>query len=150
MKKFKWRLQRLLDIKEKKETAMRAELVTVTEQAVAVRSKIILEKSLLRQMFVELGQKEAKERLDEQEIVLKYSHVRDERIRRLKLELAELEQKRKEKIQEIMKIRKFRKGLERLRADAKVEFVREQESYLQKELDDRSNMSFAGKLNQDG
>ena len=129
---------------------MRAELVAVTEKAVAVRGNIMLEKSLLREIFAELNNKGAKERVNEQEMVLRYAHVRDERIKKLQLVLKELEKKREEKIKEIVKIRKYRKGLEKLRASAKTEFINEQEHFLQKQLDDGSNMSFARKVIQYG
>ena len=125
---------------------MRAELVAVTEKAVAVRGNIMLEKSLLREIFAELNNKGAKERVNEQEMVLRYAHVRDERIKKLQLVLKELEKKREEKIKEIVKIRKYRKGLEKLRESAKTDFINEQEHFLQKQLDDGSNMSFARKI----
>ena len=78
MKKFIWRLQRLLGIKIKQENVMRAELVAVTEQAVAVRSRIMVQKAALRKMLNELAEKNAKQRMPEQEFFLKYVHVTDE------------------------------------------------------------------------
>ena len=76
MKKFVWRLQRLLDIKIKQENVMRAELVAVTEQAVAVRGRIMVQKAALRKMLNELAEKNAKQRMPEQEFFLKYVHYR--------------------------------------------------------------------------
>jgi flagellar FliJ protein len=146
VRKFEWRLQRLLDIKIRQEDAMRAELVAVTEQAVAVRSRIMVRKSLLRQMLGELAQKDAKKRLSEQEFFLRYSHVIDDEIKKLELKLAQLEKLRQTKIKEIIKIRKFRKGLERLRAKAETEFMREEQRYEQKESDGKTTVSFARKI----
>lgn len=146
MKKFVWRLQRLLDIKIKQEVAKRGELVAVTEQAVAVRSQIMVQRAALRKMLAELSQKKAKERLSEQEFFLKYAHVSDEAIRRLKETLAELEKVRQAKIKEIMKIRRYRKGLERLRAAARAEFLKEEQRNEQKESDAKSTVSFARKI----
>ncbi|HIJ67331.1 MAG TPA: hypothetical protein HPP87_02710 [Planctomycetes bacterium] len=146
MKRFVWRLQRLLDIKIKQEEAKRGELVSVTEQALAVRSQIMLRRASLRKMLGELSGKKAKERLSEQEFFLKYAHVIDEEIRNLELKLSGLEKLRHLKLQEIMKIRRFRKGLERLRAESKARFFKEEQSQEQKELDDRTIMSFACKI----
>jgi len=146
VKRFVWRLQRLLDIKIKQEDAKRSELVAVTERALAVRSQIMLRRAALRKMLGELSDKEAKQRLSEQEFFLKYAHVSDEEIKKLELKLAGLEKLRQLKIQEIMKIRKFRKGLERLRAEAKAQFLKEAEKHEQKELDDKTIMSFARKM----
>ncbi len=146
MKKFVWRLQRLLDIKIKQEGAKRGELVAVTEQAVAVRSQIMVQRAALRKMLAELSQKKAKQRLSDQEFFLKYAHVSDEAIKRLEEELAELEKVRQAKIKEIMKIRRYRKGLEKLRAEARAEFQKEEQRYEQKESDAKTTVSFARKI----
>jgi len=146
VKKFAWRLQRLLDIKIKQEVAKRGELVAVTEQAVAVRSQIMVQRAALRKMLAELSQKKAKQRLSEQEFFLKYAHVSDEAIKKLEEELVELEKVRQAKIKEIMKIRRYRKGLERLRAAARAEFLKEEQRYEQKESDAKSTVSFARKI----
>lgn len=146
MKKFVWRLQRLLDIKIKQEGAKRGELVAVTEQAVAVRSQIMVQRAALRKMLAELSQKKAKQRLSEQEFFLKYAHVSDEAIKGLEEELSELEKIRQAKIKEIMKIRRYRKGLEKLRAEARAEFQKEEQRYEQKESDAKTTVSFARKI----
>ena len=146
MKKFVWRLQRLLDIKIKQEDVMRSELVAVTEQALAVRSGIIVRKAALRKLLTDLSAKQAQQRLSEQEFFLKFAHVSEAEIKKLGLKLAELERIRHSKIQEIMKIRKFRKGLERLRAEAKAKYVKEQERQEQKDLDDKTTERFARKV----
>jgi flagellar export protein FliJ len=146
VKKFIWRLQRLLDIKIKQEGAKRGELVAVTEQAVAVRSQIMVQRVALRKMLAELSQKKAKQRLSEQEFFLKYAHVSDKAIKRLEEELAELEKVRQAKIKEIMKIRRYRKGLEKLRAEARAEFQKEEQRYEQKESDAKTTVSFARKI----
>jgi len=146
VKRFVWRLQRLLDIKIKQEEVMRSELVAVTERAVAVRSQIMVRRAALRKMLAELSEKKGKQRLSEQEFFFKYAHVSDEEIKKLELKLAVLEKLRQRKIQEIMKIRRFRKGLERLRAEAKAQFLKEEEKREQKDLDDKTIMSFAWKI----
>lgn len=146
MKKFAWRLQRLLDIKIKQEGAKRGELVAITEQTVAVRSQIMVRRAALRKMLAELSQKKAKQRLSEQEFFLRYAHVSDEEIKKLEEKLAELEKVRQAKIKEIMKIRRYRKGLEKLRAEARAEFQKEEQRYEQKESDAKTTVSFARKI----
>jgi flagellar export protein FliJ len=146
VKKFTWRLQRLLDLKVKQENVMRTELVSITEQAVALRGRIMLQKTALRQMLAKLAKKDAKKRLKEQQLVLKYIHVTDKEIEELKTKLVELEKLRRDKIKQIMKIRKLRKGLEKLRADARAEFIKELEKFEQNELDDNTTITFARKI----
>ena len=62
------------------------------------------------------------------------------------MRLSELEKVRQRKIKEVMKVRRFRKGLERLRAEAKAEFMREEQRYELKESDEKSTVSFARKI----
>ena len=146
MKKFVWRLQRLLDIKTKQEESMRAELVAITEQAVSLRGRIMMQKTILRRMLAEMEEKEGSQRLAEQEFFFKYAHISDERIKKLEEQLAEVEKLRREKIKELMVIRKYRKGLEKLREKAKTEYLIEQNAYEQKDLDEKTNMSIAREI----
>lgn len=139
-------MQRLFDLKVKQENVMRTELISITEQAVALRGRIMLRKAALRQMLAKLAKKDAKKRLKEQQLVLKYIHVTDKEIEELGLKLTELEKLRRDKIKQIMKIRKLRKGLEKLRADARAEFIKELEKFEQNELDDNSTITFARKI----
>ncbi|KKK47875.1 hypothetical protein LCGC14_3150790 [marine sediment metagenome] len=53
---------------------------------------------------------------------------------------------RQEKIKEVMELRKFRKGLEKIKENDKVEFIKEQEKYEQKDSDDKTNVRYARKI----
>ena len=139
-------MQRLFDLKVKQENVMRTELVSITEQAVALRGRIMLRKTALRQMLAKLAKKDAKKRMQEQQLVLKYIHVTDKEIEALGIKLIELERLRRDKIKQIMKIRKLRKGLEKLRDNARADFIKELEKFEQNELDDNSTITFARKI----
>lgn len=146
MKKFIWRLQRLLDIKIKQEEVKRAELISITQQAVSVRGMIMMQRTILQQKLNEVAQTDAKERVAEQEFFLKHVHVIDKKIKQLEDQLAEIEILRQEKIKEVMELRKFRKGLEKIKENDKVEFIREQEKNEQKDSDDKTNDRYARKI----
>ncbi len=77
---------------------------------------------------------------------MKHAHIFDRKIKGYEDKLAELERLRRIKIGEILEIRKFRKGLEKLRAKVKAEFIRQQDKQEQKEMDDNTNMRFARNL----
>jgi flagellar biosynthesis chaperone FliJ len=121
MKKFRWRLQRLLDVRHKQEDAVRAELTELTEQTATMRGRILMEKAMLRSRLADLRHTQAGDRLRQQQAFMQCVAVVDSRIAALQYELNALEQKRSEKIEAIMGIRKFRKALERLRAQARDE-----------------------------
>ena len=74
---------------------------------------------------------------------LQLAHVVDRKITELEEQLAKVEELRQEKMQEVMEIRKFRKGLEKIRENDKVEFVKEQERLEQIDLDDKTSVRYA-------
>ncbi len=146
MKKFIWPLQRLLDIKEKQEDFARIELVTITEQIVIIRGQIMMQKTILRSVFGELNQLEPQQRPQQQRECMEYAHVIDAKIETLGQALEQAEQKRKKKIEEVVKLRKFRKGLERLRAKALVDYHEQINREEQKQLDENITTTFARKI----
>lgn len=145
MARFVWRLQRVLDIREKQERAMRGELVVLTEKAVSIRQGIMAIRVGLRMMMDELSGKAPKERIAEQQIFMKHAEFSENEIRNLKAELENVEVLRKEKMNEILEKRKFIKGLEKLRARAKERFIEKANLLEQKELDEFTNIKFGSK-----
>ena len=143
MKRFVWRLQRILDIKTKKEQKMRSELLELTEKLAETRGVLLTQQMILKEIMAGLAGENPKKRLGRQEFFLKFSGTSDERIEKLKEKMSALESQQREKIAELLKVRRFKEGLERLRAEAKTQFIKEQEKLEQKELDEMASVSFA-------
>ena len=143
MKRFVWRLQCVLDIKTKQEQVKRAELLELTEELTQVQGELLTQKRILESIILDISRKNLKKRLDEQEFFLKYSQTSDKQIKSLKKKVSELESQQRKKIAEVLRIRRFKEGLERLRAEAKRQFIKEQEKLEQKELDEVATISFA-------
>ena len=153
MKRFVWRLQRVLDVKTKLEQKKRAELLETTEKLVVTRGELLARQKTLQDIIAGLNKEKPGKRLGKQEFFLRHSAASDEQIKKLKDRASELELQQKEKIIEVLKIRRFKKGLERLRAQAKETFIKEQEKLEQKELDEGATVCFArnmAKENNDG
>ena len=146
MKRFVWRLQRVLDIKKKEEQKKRAELLELTEKVAQTRGELLTEQKILEDIINGLTGENPKRRLGEQEFFLRYSATNDEQIKKLKNKLSELELQQREKIAELLKIRRFKEGLERLRVEAKIQFIKEQEKLEQKQLDETATVSFVRKV----
>lgn len=136
MKKFVWRLQRLLEIKQKQEQALRGELVALTEQTVALRGRIMVLKAHLRMQLAELKTVPADRRMQAQALYLEYVPVLDAEIRSLQEQWTRMETKRREKMQQLLAAQKYRKGLERLRLQAREEYDRQCSLEEQKILDE--------------
>ena len=147
MRRFVWRLQRVLEIKANEEQIKKTELLKLTEKLTQKRGELLIQKRILNEIIAALAEMEPHKRLIEQELFLKHSTTTDELIRQLEDQISQLEIEQSEKIAEVLKLRRFRKGLEKLREQAKMEFIREQEKLEQKELDEMAAIRFAREMN---
>ncbi len=146
MKSFTWRLQRVLDIKRKEEQTKKAELLEITEKLAQVRGELLIQKRLLKNIIDSLTKEHPRIRLNKQEFFLRCSATNDELIKKLESEVNELGTRQREKIAEVLKIRRFREGLEKLRVEAKTQFIKEQEKIDQKNADEMTGIGFARKI----
>lgn len=145
MKRFVWRLQRVLDIKIKVEQAKKAELAELTEKLTKTQSEVLTQKMILTNLINDLKNQEPSKRLAKQELFLKYMSTNDAMIKKLQVSAKKLESAQKQKIAEVLDIKRFRESLEKLRAEAKTQFIKEQEKLEQKDMDERATLSFARK-----
>jgi flagellar FliJ protein len=142
MKRFVWRLQRVLDIRKKEEQKARAELLELTERLAQTRGELLMQQKMLEDIIYGLTGENPKKRLGKQEFFLKFSAASDEQIKKLEDKVNELESQQRDKIAEVLKLRKFTEGLEKLRTEAKMRFIKEQEKLEQKQLDEVATVSF--------
>lgn len=142
MKRFVWRLQRVLDIRKKEEQKARAELLELTERLAQTRGELLMQQKMLEDIINGLTGENPKKRLGKQEFFLKFSAASNEQIKKLKDKVNELELQQRDKIAEVLKLRRFKEGLEKLRTEAKIRFIKEQEKLEQKELDEGATVSF--------
>jgi flagellar export protein FliJ len=146
MKRFVWRLQRVLDIKKKEEQKARAELFGLAEKLAAARGELLTQQKTLEDIMNGLAMERPRCRLDKQEFFLRHSVTTDERIKELKDRIHVLERQQREKVAEVLSVRRYKQGLEKLREQARGEFIAEQERLEQKELDERAGVSFVRKI----
>ena len=98
MKRFVWRLQRVLDVAVKQEQVKKAELLEITEMLTRTRSELLAQKRILEDIIRSLARKDPQKRLGEQELFLKYSTISDKTIKELEDRAARIESKQAEKI----------------------------------------------------
>ncbi len=145
MKRFVWRLQRVLDIRRKEEQKARAELLELTEKLAQARGELLIQQKMLEDIINGLTGENPKKRLGKQEFFLKFSTASDEKIKRLEDKVSELESQQRDKIAEVLKLRRFKEGLKKLRTETKMQFIQEQERLEQKQLDEGAIVSFVRK-----
>lgn len=146
MKRFVWRLQRVLDIRKKEEQKARAELLKLTERLAETRGQLLAERQMLEDIINGLAGENPKKRLGRQEFFLRYSAASNENIERLEKKVKGLESQQTDKIAEVLKLRRTKEGMEKLRAEAKMQFIKEQEKIEQKQLDEGAIVSFVRKV----
>jgi flagellar biosynthesis chaperone FliJ len=145
MKRFVWRLQKVLDVKTKQEEIKRIELFRLTETLAEKRSELLMRQRILQAIIEGITRDKSPRRLTAQEFFLRQAATNDEQIRGIKNDIAELEVRQREKTAELLAVRRFKEGLERLRTEARERFIRENERLEQKEMDDGTIVSFARK-----
>jgi flagellar FliJ protein len=143
MKRFKWNLQRLLDVKIRQEELKKGQLLALIQNIAAVRQSILIRQTKLRQMLAELAARQPAERLSQQQLFLKAVAFADEQIEKLKNQLKELGTQRTAMMAEVLELRRFRKSLEKLRAVARQEYDLEVKKFEQQNLDEAAGIAFA-------
>ncbi len=96
MKRFAWRLQRVLEIKKKEEQKERAELLRLTERLAERRGELLMRQKMLKDVIDGLAAVDPKKRLGAQEFFLRHVATNDEQIRKVKGRICELESQQKE------------------------------------------------------
>ena len=143
MKRFNWRLQRVLDLKEQTEKVKEAELLQLTEVITEQKAHYLNEVHRQRQSMRNIAKAAPDQRLSQQAFYLHFSEYDDQRLRSLKAEIDHLEAQLKQKTQELIEIKRAKEGMEKLREEAMTRFQKEQNQLEQKESDDRTTTTFA-------
>ena len=142
MRKFVWRLQHVLDIRKTQERKARLELFALTQKLAATRAELLMQKKIMENIIKDLTGNNPRDRLAGQEFFMNNCHATNEKIKKLKEKIHGLELQHKEKINEVLQLRKAEEGMEKLREEAKEQYIKEQEKIEQKELDEESRVLF--------
>jgi len=119
------------------------ELFRLTQELAARRGELLMRQRILQDLLAEVREDASAGRLSTQEFVLRRAAVDDEEIRKLQEQIAALETQHEEKTAEVLAVRRLKEGLEKLREQAKEEYIREQERLEQNELDESTTIAFA-------
>ena len=124
------------------EQKARSDLIVLTEKLAVARGELLVQKKILENIIRALAGLGNRRRLAEQEFFMTNSAASDEKIKRLEEKVKELEFRQKQKISEVLKLRIAKEGMEKLRAQAKEEYIKEQEKIEQTELDEEARVLF--------
>ncbi len=142
MKRFAWKLQRVLDITAQREKALKGELFALARAIVQVREAVAARRAVLRTLLAELAERRLEERLAEQVIVLDTLEAAQGELRRLGDHLDELETERAATQERFLRTRSTRRALERRREQARAEHEREAGKREQQGFDEIAHVAF--------
>jgi len=145
MKTFKWKLERVLQITGQREKALRSELFALAQAVVRVRRAIFERRTVLRTLLEEMGLRPFGDRLAEQTVFMACAAGEQRKLRRLENRIAELEAERARKRQRFLQTRSMRETLERMREQAREEYMRQVAKREQTEFDEGAHIAFARK-----
>ena len=143
MKRFRWPLQRLLDVTKQRELARRAELLRTSREMARIRQGILYRRRVIRASLNELSKRTLAARIPDQEVVMVCSAGREKEIEQLTRRLTEVESQRKENIARLVQAKKKRETLEKMREKARQAHLKQQLKLEQKQLDESAHVSFA-------
>ena len=150
MKRFVWRLQKVLEINQKRQQAKKAELMKIIQKLALARANLLAQQRILQDLIESVARQSPAQRLGRQQLLLKSTKKNDELIKKHKDQIRRLELDRKQATAEFLKIKRFTEGLENVREQDKRRFIAEQERLEQKEMDEHTSMRFADKLTHAG
>jgi len=143
VKRFKWKLQRVLDIQTQHERALRSELFTLAQAMARVREQILERRTVLRTLLEELGGRRLDDRLPEQTVFMEFAAVAERQIDRLRARLRDLESERAAKQRRFLEVRAMCKTLKRLREEARSAYMRDVAKREQMAFDESAHTAFA-------
>ena len=146
MKRFKWPLQRLLDITVHRQNAVRSELLSISRELARVHQEIFYHRAKIRAMLSDLEAESFPQRIPKQEVFMESSRATEKRIKQLEAKVVQLKARCKETTKRLIKIRKSKDALERRRGEARGEHVRHELRLEQKDLDEVAQVAFTRKM----
>ena len=146
MAKFVWRLQRVLDVKQKQEQAKRLELLRLTEQVAQARCQLMMRQQALKVMLESVAEASPKERMNQQALAMEYAKGSQARINALEEQVKALQALKKAKTEEVLALKQATEGLERLRANAELRFMKDLDRKEQKMADDMTLLKHARRM----
>lgn len=143
MKRFQWRLQSVLDVKEKQEQLKRAELSQLDRQLEQFNRELNRQQRIVADLIDSLQAEDARTRMEKQGFIMAHITANDELILKLQDDINALRTRRKEAMDEVLELKKLTEGLSKLRSKAAREFAAEQEKRDQQASDEITTYRFA-------
>jgi flagellar biosynthesis chaperone FliJ len=145
---FKWSLQRLMDVTDKRELALKAELYELSRRIAAVELDIQHRRELIDQTLADLCEAEINQRLCRHDVLMQSLAGVENEIKTFRGRLWQLGAEREEKTRQLVALQAKKENLHKLRDKARREYDRLLALKEQKQMDEIFQMNYARDVQQ--
>lgn len=146
MKRFAWTLQRLLDVTQRREQALRGELTELSGRIGALRREAAQRRDALRRQMEALGRLPLSQRMERMVSFAPCVKVEEAAISALQEQAQALQEQRRKTMEKFLAVRASRRTLEKLRTQSYERYKVEARKAEQKLLDETATVAFARQL----
>jgi flagellar biosynthesis chaperone FliJ len=140
---FHWSLQKVLDVAEKRELAIKAELFRLARNIALAEEAIHRRRTMLRLLLADLAATPLPERLAGQDVLMRCRKAEEKAIRRLQEQVDAWQLQREARTAEMVKITAKKDALKRMRQEARRAYQRHLDLREQQRADEVFQMTFA-------
>ena len=140
---FHWSLQKVLDVTETRELAIKAELFRLARQIARGEEEIHRRRAMLRLLLADLAEAPLPERLAKRDMLMRCRKTEEAAVRALQMQVDEWQMQRQERTADLVKFTAKKNTLTRMRQDARQAYQRQLDLREQQRADEIFQMTFA-------
>jgi flagellar biosynthesis chaperone FliJ len=140
---FHWPLQRLLDVTDKRELAVKADLFDLSRRISLTRKEILDRRRRIRLVLADLASADLSERLLRREVLVRCGRSEEDVIAALANRVKELSVRRQEKVTELARITAKKNTLQKMRSEARRSYQRWLSLREQQRMDELFHTGYA-------
>lgn len=140
---FAWSLQKVLDVAEKRELAIQAELFRLSRDIARVEEEIHRRRTMLRRVLADLAETPLEVRLARRDVLMRCRKMEEQAVEQLRTQADTWIERRLARTSDLMKISAQKDTLRRMRQDARGEYQRQLDLREQQRADEVYQMTFA-------
>jgi flagellar biosynthesis chaperone FliJ len=140
---FHWSLQKVLDVAEKRELAIKAELFRLARNIARTEEEIQRRRAMLRLLLADLAVAPLPERLAGRDVIMRCRKMEETAVRNLQEKVNDWQEQRETRTAELAKLTAKKDTLQRMRSEARREYQRQLDLREQQRADEVFQMTFA-------
>jgi flagellar biosynthesis chaperone FliJ len=140
---FHWSLQKVLDVAEKRELAIKAELFRLARNIALGQEAIQHRRAMLRLLLADLAAAPLSERLAGRDVLMRCRQAEEQAVGRLQQQVDDWQEQREARTADLAKLTAKKDALQRMRSEARKAYQRHLDLREQQRADEVFQMAFA-------